>query len=137
MDDIHSAIGREQLKKLDSFNAARQENAAHFIANISNDKLVLPQIFSDRMHVFHQFTLSLEGSEDRDKAVEQLNALGIGVGVHYPLTINEQESFTALGYNAASTPNAVCAARSVLSIPVHPALSPEDRKKIVEAVNSL
>lgn len=134
MDDISAAIGREQLKKLPDFNAARQANAKYLIENISNPKVTLPTVVEGCEHVFHQFTIQID---DRDAAVEKLTELGIGTGIHYPVCINEQEYYTKdLGY-LCDTSVASEISHKVISIPVHPALSKKNLEEIVSAVNSL
>lgn len=145
MTDIAAAIGREQLKKLDGFNAARRRNAEYLLGHINNPKVTLPVTLADRDHVYHQFTIKIANPDpekfdilDRDRAVEKLTEMGIGTGIHYPLCINEQEYYTlGLGYRPTYTQEAVKVARTVVSIPVHPSLTEDDLKAIAEAVNSL
>jgi dTDP-4-amino-4,6-dideoxygalactose transaminase len=73
---------------------------------------------------------------DRDEAAEKLREQGVGVGVHYPLPIHKQPYYQKLGFQD-SLPVSEAASREVLSLPVHPSLSPEDLENIVEAVASL
>lgn len=146
MTDISAAIGREQLKKLPGFNRKRQENARYLLEHISNPKVQLPVTLAECEHVFHQFTIAIKDPKkfdilDRDRAVDRLTELGIGTGIHYPLCIPEQELYTmgipGMRYKASRLPVAVHAARTVVSIPVHPSLTREDLEEIASAVNSL
>ena len=68
--------------------------------------------------------------------MEGLRERGIGTGVYYPLPVHQQRIYREQ-YKGRSFPNAERAAREVLSLPVHPALSQSDLETIVAAVNEL
>ena len=128
MTDIHAAIGRVQLTKLSEKTQRRQENAAFLSVNISSfvDAPIIP---SGHSHVFHQYTIKVQG--DRDSFASKLTDLGVGSGVYYPIPVHELPAFG----KKKSLPNTSQVCKQVLSLPVHPALSKKDLKKIVEAVN--
>ena len=133
MTDVHAAIGLEQLKKLPKFNAARQRNAAFLSEHLSG--VITPQIPEGREHVFHQYTVRVPDGQ-RDELIEHLKANEIGCGVYYPVPVHQQSYYTKeLGYDQ-SLPITEQAALEVLSLPVHPGLSPADLETIVDAVNS-
>ncbi len=132
MTDIHAAIGLEQLKKLERFNAARIENAAYLTRNLRG--VVLPHVPEGYRHVFHQYTVRVPGGR-RDAMLAHLKECGIGTGVYYPVPVHQQTIYTRdLGY-AVHLPHSEEAAASVVSLPVHPALSQTDLADIVQAVN--
>lgn len=135
MTNIHAAIGVAQMGKLARWTEQRIANAAYLTARLSHlPHVVPPAVRPGYRHVFHQYTVRIRGN--RDQAIEQLRAKGIGVGVYYPLPIHKQPLYLGLGYDD-HLPEAERAAQEVLSLPVHPALSPEDLEAIVEAVASL
>jgi dTDP-4-amino-4,6-dideoxygalactose transaminase len=133
MTDVHAAIGREQLKKLPEFNKKRQQNANYLLKKITNPKVELPITLEGYSHVFHQFTIKIA---DRDESVERLTEAGIGTGIYYPVSINEQAVYTKLGYKS-ETKVAQDVSTKVFSLPVHPGLAEKDLKEIVRAVNDL
>lgn len=135
MTDIHASIGREQLKKLPNFNKKRQENATYLINNIKNPKIKLPKTKKNYGHAFHQFTIIIE-NKNRDDIIKILTKEGIGVGIHYPICINEQPDYLKKGYKS-DTPIAKKISRKVISLPVHPGLSKKDLEYIVNMVNNL
>jgi len=135
MTDIQAAIGLAQLKKLPQWNERRIRNAAYLTERLRPLPFVVPPVVKKGcVHVFHQYTIRIKG--DRDKAAEWLRARGIGVSIYYPLPVHQQPVYRDLGYKDV-LPEAERASREVLSLPVHPALSPEDLEAIVEAVASL
>lgn len=62
MTNIHAAIGRVQLTKINAWTKTRQENAAFFDANIEG--VVTPKVSEGYEHVYHQYTIRI--AEDRD-----------------------------------------------------------------------
>jgi perosamine synthetase len=132
MTDVHAAIGLEQLKKLAAFNTRRQANA-HFLSQ-HLEGVVVPSIPDGCEHVFNQYTVRVPDGR-RDGLIEHLRENGIGCGVYYPVPVHQQSFYTEqLGYDQ-HLPEAERAAGEVLSLPVHPALSPADLESIVSAVN--
>jgi perosamine synthetase len=135
MTNIHAAIGVAQMAKLAGWNKQRIRNAAYLTERLNKlPYVVTPVVRPGYTHVFHQYTIRIHGN--RDAAIEQLRAKGIGVGVYYPLPIHKQPLYISMGYED-HLPNAEQAALEVLSLPVHAALNREDLDTIVEAVASL
>jgi dTDP-4-amino-4,6-dideoxygalactose transaminase len=133
MTDICAAIGRAQLAKLDRFNEQRRRNASLLDEGLAGTKgVVLPRERRGYRHVYHQYTIRVDG--DRDRFQERLRAAGIGTAVHYPIPVHRQPLYQTLGYGDVSLPESEAAAKHVLSLPVHPALSESDLDRIVDAV---
>lgn len=133
LTDLHAAVGLAQLKKLDAFNAARQRNAEFLNQHLEN--AIVPCVPEGQTHVWHQYTVRLQHT-DRDEAIEQLKAKGVGSAVFYPVPVYRQKVYLDRGYNE-SLPVTEEVTQQVLSLPVHPALTSADLDTIVEAVNSL
>ena len=87
-----------------------------------------------RTHVFHQYTIRVPDGK-RDALREYLKENDIGSEIYYPLPIHQQPLYESLGYQD-DLPNAQAAAQTVLSLPIHPALSRADLDRMVEGVNS-
>ncbi|MCS6849051.1 MAG: DegT/DnrJ/EryC1/StrS family aminotransferase [Anaerolineae bacterium] len=142
MTDLQAAIGLAQLMRLDEFVARRRANAAYFNAHIRNPGVVKPNAgcacsdCASARHVWHQYTVRvLNGG--RDAAVEKLAQHGVGTGIFYPIPAHRQKHIVDMGYGDYRLPAAEQAAREVMSLPVHPSLSEEDLRTIVDAVNAL
>lgn len=136
MTDISAAIGRAQLAKLDRFNERRRRNASVLdegLAGVSGVRL--PRERPGYRHVYHQYTITVDG--DRDRFQRGLRELGVGTAVHYPIPVHRQPLYQQLGYSEVSLPVAEHAAAHVLSLPVHPALSESDLDRIVDAVKKV
>jgi dTDP-4-amino-4,6-dideoxygalactose transaminase len=129
MTDLHAAIGRVQLGKLEGWTKQRQANARFLDENLAG--VVVPPVADGAVHVYHQYTIRVVG-HDRDAFAAALHETGVGSGVYYPIPTHRLPSF-ALDLDLPETERA---AREVLSLPVHPALSDDDLTVIVEAVNA-
>jgi len=130
MTDIHAAIGKVQLEKLDIYNGLRRKNARFLNENLRG--VVTPSEKRGYRHVYHQYTIRVVG-HDRDRFCSELEKLGVGSGVYYPTPVHRLPSYTRTNYLA----NTEKAATQVLSLPVHPKLKTKDLEKIVEAVNKV
>ncbi len=132
MTDVHAAIGLAQLKKLNSFNKKRRENASYLSAHLKG--VTTPHIPDGSVHVFHQYTIRISGGK-RDGLMAHLQEKGVGCGVYYPVPIHQQTYYVNdLGYQQ-SLPEAEKAAGEVLSLPVHPDLDQADLDTIIAVVN--
>ncbi len=136
MTEIAAAIGRAQLAKLDRWNERRRRNASMLDEGLAGTPgVVTPKERPGYRHVYHQYTVLIEG--DRDRLRDRLGELGVGSAVHYEVPVHRQPLYAGLGYATVSMPVAERAAAHVLSLPVHPALTDEDLDRIVEAVRKV
>ena len=130
MTDIHAAIGRVQLTKVDAWTKTRQENAAFLSANIEG--VTTPPVAAGAVHVYHQYTVRVP--QDRDGMAAALKAEhNIGSGMFYPIPNHRLAPFQV----DVDLPETERAAKECLSLPVHPSLSQADLERIVTAVNLL
>lgn len=132
MTNIHAAIGIEQFKKLDSFNKKRNANAGYYLKNIKNPRVQLPHKPNDRTHAYHQFTLQVD---HRKSFMDYLEKNGVGCAVHYPIPITGQKIYIEKFKYSTSWPVVESLCRRCVSVPVHPGLTDEQLKYIVEVVN--
>lgn len=131
MTDVAAAIGRQQLTRLAEWNARRQANAKTLDSLIRS--VPTPLVADGAKHVYHQYTVRIEG--DRQAAMAHLAARGVGCAVYYPTPIHRLTPYAGSG--PWELPETERAAREVLSLPVHPALTEDELVRIAEAVNEL
>jgi len=133
MTDIQAAIGIEQLKRIDSLNRKRMENARFLTDSLSGVKEVeTPFVPKHVKHVFHQYTLKVP--KGRDKLLNYLNGHGIGARVYYPQLVYMQPPYAKMGFGKGLCPVAEKVCSQVLSIPVHPLLTQKELEEIVKNV---
>lgn len=130
MTDIHAAIGRVQLTKVDAWTRQRQSNAAFLTANLEG--VTPPPVAAGAVHVYHQYTIRVP--HDRDGMAKALREeYQIGSGMFYPIPNHQLAPFRV----DLDLPETAKAAAECLSLPVHPSLSQDDLERIVTAVNAL
>jgi dTDP-4-amino-4,6-dideoxygalactose transaminase len=130
LDEVQAAILRIKFRHIDSYNQKRQE-VAKLYTTMLGSAIQCPREFSDRTHVYHQYTIR---SAKRDKIQSFLKSDNIYSVVYYPLPLHLQEAFKYLGYKEGDFPETESAAKEVLSLPIYPELEPEKVKIIAEIV---
>ena len=134
MTDIEAAMGLVQLKRLPEFSEKRARNAAYLSAKI--ESVVTPTVKEGYGHVWHQYTVRVDGGRNRDAAVEQLGKAGITAGVYYPTPAHCQPHVQRVVGNV-QLPVVERLSNEVMSLPVHTHLTQEDLETIVSEVNKL
>lgn len=130
MTDIHAAIGRVQLTKVDAWTQTRQANAAFLTANLEG--VQPPRVAKDAIHVYHQYTIRVP--QDRDGLAAALKSeYNIGSGMFYPIPNHRLAPFQV----DVELPETASAALECLSLPVHPSVGQAELERVVGAVNTL
>ncbi|MEV7826200.1 DegT/DnrJ/EryC1/StrS family aminotransferase [Microbacterium enclense] len=133
MTDLHAAIGRVQLTKVDAWTQKRRENAAYLDEHLVG--VGTPVVTEGAYHVYHQYTVRVP--DDRDGFAKALREEHhVGSGVYYPIPNHRLPSLARYA-PGLDLPETESAAREVLSLPVHPSLSHDDLARIVAAVDAV
>lgn len=138
MTEMAAALGHAQLPKLDARNEVRRANATRLSELlVGNARIVSPGELPGRRHVWHQYTIRVPAGRDaRIRLQASLRDRGIESATFYPTPIHRQPLYQRLGYGDPDMPVAQRLAGEVLSLPVHPTLSPADIEAIAAAVNA-
>ena len=138
LDEVQAAVLLAKLPHLDSWNARRQEIAAHYCAEIKNPLVrVTPVPENPKSHVWHVFPVFCETRDDLQKF---LKARGVETLIHYPIPPHLQEAFDGalsrgeLRYGPL--PIAEKLAKTELSIPMGPSMTDEQVSYVIEVINS-
>lgn len=137
LSDVQCALGLSQLGKLDQFLARRRALAlAYFEALQGDPRVLLPPARSLDAHAWHLFPLRLAGANPQRRQVfDRLRSLGLGVQVHY-IPVNGFSAYRALGYSPEETPKAWDAYRRLISLPLFPAMTDDDLKRVINALHT-
>lgn len=138
LDELQAAVLRVKLPHLEDWNAARRRHAQTYDRLLTqaglSDQLVLPRTQEGAGHVFHLYAVQCP---QRDVLVKRLIERGIGVQIHYALTLPQEPAFASLGYRQGQFPVAERLAASVLSLPLYPELSEEHIRAVVQGLSEL
>jgi perosamine synthetase len=116
MTNVHAAIGREQLRRLPDWVRTRRMNAAKLTTGLDSDGVHPPTTVANRRHSYHQYTVT---ADDRETLRTHLDDAGVGYGIYYPTAIPDQPVYG----DEVSIPVARKLSETVLSLPIHPAVS--------------
>lgn len=130
MDEIQAAVLSVKLKYLDRENAVRRDNAACYMANVSNVLIKLPTKDYFDNSVFHIFPVMCAG---RDRLRSYLADRGVGTDVHYPIPPHRQKCYSE--WNSLSYPVTEKIHAEELSLPVNPAVGRDELEYIVKLLN--
>ena len=130
LDEVQAAILSVKLKYLDADNSRRREIAKFYLANIRNERFILPEVRDWDSHVFHLFVLRCK---DRKMLEQYLSFNGIQTQIHYPYAIHKQPAYAELSH--LHLPVCELLQDEVLSLPFYPSLRENELVKIVDTLN--
>jgi dTDP-4-amino-4,6-dideoxygalactose transaminase len=134
LDSIQAAVLRIKLRHLDEYAKARQKAAAFYDkAFANNPKIKTPERSKNSTHVFHQYTLVLNGV-DRNKLREHLASKDIPAMIYYPVPLHLQKAYKDPRYKEGDFPVTEKLCASVLSLPMHTELDEETLNYITSSV---
>jgi dTDP-4-amino-4,6-dideoxygalactose transaminase len=122
MDGLQGAVLRIKLRRLYAWTARRQEIAREYRKLLAGARVEIPVDDSRDECVYHQFVIY---AGNRNSVVKQLAEREIETVVHYPRPVHLQPAYSSLGLPPGTFPHAERACTRVLSLPVHPRLTPE------------
>jgi dTDP-4-amino-4,6-dideoxygalactose transaminase len=134
MDTLQAAILRAKLPHLEEWNEARRRHAARYNELLADLDVVRPYEPEHARAVYHLYVIRVDR---RDEVWQGLRERGIGAGIHYPIPLHLQPAYEYLGYERGDLPLTEQAAEQVLSLPLYPELSEEQRQEVVGTLGEL
>lgn len=138
MTDIHAALGKSQLKRLNKFVKKRHEIANVYHSELNLDNLVLPFQHNDTYSSYHLFIIRLKdksGAYSRDNTFNRLRESGINVNLHY-IPIYRQPYYQNIGYSLKSFKNAESYYKEAISIPIYPDMKESQQSYVIDVIKS-
>jgi len=134
LDTLQAAVLLAKLPHLEQWSAGRRANAAFYNEAFAGiDGFTTPFVDPANTSIYNQYTIR---TTRRDALQAHLKEKGIGNAVYYPLPLHLQTCFAYLGYKEGQFPESERAAREVLSLPVFPELTSQQRDEVVSTVRS-
>jgi len=129
LDEIHAAILRVALTRIDGWNLERRRLADRYREAIrAVDSITAAPEKADRTHIYHLFCVE---TEDRDALQEALAEEQIASGVYYPCPLHLQEAYQSLGYGSGSFPVAERLSKRLLALPMSAFLHEAEQDKVI------
>ena len=129
LDELQAAVLRTRLRMLPRWTTRRRTLAATYKRLLNGSVRPLPR--RDEGDVYHLFVVR---SSERDALQGHLAAAGIETLIHYPIPMTHQPAFTQ--WTRRDCPVATCAAREILSLPLHPRLTDTDVERICLGIDA-
>jgi dTDP-4-amino-4,6-dideoxygalactose transaminase len=142
LDEVHGAIGIEQLKKLNESNRSRVGAAREMrdrLSAIKIDGLDIPFANQRGVSVHHLFVILLPRNVDRATFRKGMADAGIQTSVHYPLLHKFSAVRDLFGDNSDGhlrLPNVESIGERLVSLPMGPHLNSAAINLIVESVRT-
>lgn len=134
LDTVQAAILNIKLRALDNYIAARRKAADYYDAAFANHpKITTPFRAAYSNHVFHQYTLILEGV-NRDGLNEYLASKQIPSMIYYPVPGHKQQMFNSFHLPEVELKTTDWLTERVISLPIHTELDEEQLSYITSSV---
>src|SRR6266699_3351787 len=130
-DDEALAENLRKLRYLDQWNAARQEHAQAYAEQLQEVVTAVPFVQPWGTHVYCYYVIQVQGRDYFRKVLEQE---GIATGIHYPMPIHLQPACAHYGYVRGMLPVTEALSDRIVSLPLYPELTAEQRQIVVNAV---
>lgn len=137
LDTMQAVVLNIKLGRLDEYNNARRSVAEFYNASFKeNSKITTPITSPGNTHVFHQYTMILDGV-DRNELQEKLAAVGVPAMIYYPVPAHRQQMFSFLNLPEVDLPITDWLTHRVISLPIHTEMDQDQLDHIVYNVNNL
>lgn len=138
LDTLQAVVLSAKLGRLQGWNDQRRAAADRYTALLAEvPDVVTPVTAPGNVHVWHLYVVRVADRDLRDRAIKELGAAGIGVGIHYPVPVHLQGAFGHLGHREGDFPVSERVADTMLSLPMHPHLREEQQHFVVEQLRSV
>ncbi len=138
LDAVQAAILGVKLRHLQAFTRARQEVASVYDELLAGCAgIQIPSRDPNGTHVFHQYTIRVEGAAARRDALASfLQERGIAHSVYYPHPIYRFDAYADGLRDSTALPHTETACEQVLSLPMFPELTPAQQERVVDVLRS-
>ena len=134
LDSIQAAVLEVKLRHLDQYIDARRKLADRYdTAFQTYPKITTPFRAPYCKHVFHQYTLVLDGI-DRNELHAYLAGLKVPSMIYYPVPAHRQKMFAQFNSSATELPVTDWLTERVISLPMHTEMEQEQIDFITTSV---
>lgn len=135
LNTIQAAIGRVQLRRLDSWNENRRQIAFKYDKLLADlDEVITPPTSNPTSEpVYHMYAIRCQRRDDLRKWLDQA---GIETSVHYMEPIHLQPVYRRMyGYKGGEFPQSEILCREILSIPIYPTMTADEIKYVSDSIH--
>ena len=135
MSSFTAGLGISQLGKLDKIIKMRQENAQFLSSHLSSiEELEVPKPPSNYEHIFQMYTVRLKNNTIRNSLHDYLTKKKIFSKVYFsPIHLTDFYK-SKYGYDKNSLPLTEKISQEVLTLPLYPNMTNEEKTYLVESI---
>jgi dTDP-4-amino-4,6-dideoxygalactose transaminase len=132
LDGLQAAILSAKLPHLPGWTRARQDAAQVYDEGLNQiEDVVVPQIGTDRTHVYHLYTIR---HQRRDALAAHLEAHGVQTAINYPAALPFLEAYRRLGHRPEQFPNAHRDQSRILSLPMFAEITRAQQDEVIDRI---
>ena len=132
LDSIQAAVLSVKLNYLDQYNNNRRSAASYYDEAFKGlCQISIPTRSSHSSHVFHQYTLKVNGI-DRNDLQQHMMQHDVPAMIYYPVPLHLQKAYKDERYKDGDFPIAEKLSDCVISLPMHSELNENQLKYITE-----
>ncbi len=132
LDSLQAAVLSVKLNHLNAWNESRRRIADRYAEAwaFRSDVAITPCV-DGNTHVYHLYVVRCA---DRDERLANLNATGVGAGLHYPAPIHLLPAYSWLDQPRGKFPNAESFAATCLSLPIYAEMTDEQIEHVIASL---
>ncbi len=120
MDGMQGAVLAVKLSKLAEWSERRRELAKAYDEQFVSKGFKVLKPRPGSTPVYHLYVVEVS---NRKQVMAAFDKAGIGYGVHYPVPLNQQPAFAAIGYKKGDFPVSERMSERILSLPFFPEMT--------------
>jgi len=133
LDELQAGLLTVKLKYLDEETNVRRVIAERYNAEITNPKIILPNLPTDRNeHAWHLYVVQVANRKDFQQILVEKNVQTL---IHYPIPPHKQQAYKS--WNNLSFPISEKMHKDVVSLPISPVMTNDEVSFVIDAVNSI
>ena len=131
LDELQAAVLRVKLRYLEQWNAARQAHAQAYTEQLRGVVEAVPVVRPWGTHVYCYYVVQVHERDHFRKVLEQE---GVTTGIHYPTPVHLQPACSHYGYKRGMLPVTEAVTERIVSLPIYPELTVEQREWVVNSI---
>ena len=137
LDEIRSALGVTQLKRINKINELRKKASLYYHKNLQNiPGIILPDMVNDKSHSYHLYTIRVTKpfGLSRNQLYKKLKDNGIRTTVYW-MPIHEYAAYRKFA-KKSNVVNTAKIYEQILSLPLFPNISKKHQDAVIKVIKS-
>ena len=137
LDEIRSALGITQLKRIKKINELRKKASLYYYNNLQNiPGIILPDMMNDRTHSYHLYTIRVTKpfKLSRNQLYKKLKDKGIRTTVYW-MPIHEYAAYRKFA-KKSNIVNTAKIYNEILALPLFPNISKKHQDAVIKVIKS-